>query len=74
MLVQQASYYMVLRVYGTDNSLAKASGLFSRTDAQTVQSLTLILVGEHLQEEFTKVSALKILPVIDDNGFILSER
>ena len=35
---------------------------------------TLIFVGEHLQEEFTNVSALKILPVIDDNGFILSER
>ncbi|XP_045173294.2 glutathione S-transferase theta-1-like [Mercenaria mercenaria] len=29
--------------------------------------------GEHLQEEFTKISSIQRVPVIDDNGFILGE-
>ncbi|XP_060568671.1 glutathione S-transferase theta-1-like [Ruditapes philippinarum] len=29
--------------------------------------------GEHLQEEFTKISPIQRVPVIEDNGFVLGE-
>lgn len=34
----------------------------------------LLISAENLGEEFTKVSAIQRVPVIDDNGFILGER
>lgn len=33
-----------------------------------------IFTGEHKQEAFTKINPVQLVPVIDDNGFVLTER
>jgi glutathione S-transferase len=33
-----------------------------------------LLTGEHFKEEFTKLNPWQRVPVLDDNGFVLTER
>jgi len=34
----------------------------------------LSISGEHFKEEFTKLTPWQKVPVLDDNGFVLTER
>ena len=34
----------------------------------------IVVTGEHFGDEFTKINPFQRVPVIDDNGFVLSER
>lgn len=40
----------------------------------TLYKNVLLISGEHFTEEYKKINPFGLVPVIDDNGFLLTER
>ncbi|XP_066900940.1 uncharacterized protein [Halyomorpha halys] len=68
-------FNMVLKLYyDTFSQPSRAVYLFLRiNDIPFEKQNVNLMTGEHKKDEFKKINPLSLVPVIDDNGFILRE-